>query len=202
MGLNTFLQSSSNVDPLSLLQGVVSIKLDRYLVISSMHQYLWVNFSRVLLFDMFSSFKPFEGLGGPTQHIFIFIFEVHMDKRISTVPGDPIMVMSIGFLSIMEMKILPVHQRMEMKMKKMEIKKKFITSCLHSETNAIQLCPNCFLNSTVLIDSIDSKCILEKCIRYAVTIDSIDSKYILGKCIRSINLIDSTCIFVTLFSIK
>ena len=64
---------------------------------------------------MFSSFKPFQGLGDPTQRI--FIFKVPMEKRISTVPGDTIKDMSISIVLIIEMKILPVHQRMEMKLK-------------------------------------------------------------------------------------
>ena len=50
---------------------------------------------------MFSSFKPFQGLGGPTQRI--FIFKVPMQKRIKDI--------GIGIVLIMELYILPVHQK-------------------------------------------------------------------------------------------
>ena len=50
----------------------------------------------VLLFHIFSSFKSFQGLGGPTHSIFIFKDEVIIEMRISTVPGEVIMEMRIS----------------------------------------------------------------------------------------------------------
>lgn len=68
-------------------------------------------------------------------------------------------------MPIMEMKILLVHQRMEMTMK-------FILSCLHFETNLIQLCPNYILNikslnlmTTVWVDSFDPISMSEKMVQ-------------------------------------
>ena len=100
----------------------------------------------------------------------IFIFEVIMEMRISTVPGDKLTFAVkqsiLEMKKIMEKKIRPVHQRMEMKMKinpvqvfgfgfyfytvMIETKLYFnsIQSCPHFETklylHLIQLCPNFF----------------------------------------------------------
>ena len=90
MGLVPILQSSSNDDPLLL----------HFLV---------------LIFNTFSSFNVFQGLGGPTHRnpfqgsthlIFIFEDEVIMEMRISTVPGDKL-----------TFSVIPVHQKIEMTMK-------------------------------------------------------------------------------------
>ena len=121
-----------------------------------------------------------------------------MDNRISTVPGDTMKDMNIGIILIMEMKdmIINIVPIMEMKIlighERMEMKMKFILSCLHFETNLIQSCPNYIFNikSKVLIDSIDSKCILGTDFRSTVSIDLFDSTDIWKKCFESTVLID------------
>ena len=90
MGFDTILQWNSNDATLSILIEVVSIKstkniiifdklISTYLQISvksisleyklfniSVNWSLWVNYLHVLTFNMFSSFKPFQGLRGDT----------------------------------------------------------------------------------------------------------------------------------------
>ena len=90
---------------------------------------------------MFSSFNPFQYLGGHTHHILIFEYEFIMEMRISTVltiqpiviskdefimemkiitvPGDKLtLAVKQGILEmkIIEKEIIQVHQKIELKM--------------------------------------------------------------------------------------
>ena len=142
----------------------------------------------VPIFNKFSSVKPFQGLGDPTHHTFIFEDEVNMEMIISTIPADKLTFAVkqsiLEVKKIPEKEIIPVHQRMEMKITIYPIKVfefgfvfytfmfetkiclDLIQSCPNFEMklclNSFQSCSDCFLNkkSTVSIDLIDLKFIL------------------------------------------